>query len=319
MAYRSRNSSPMRPGFGGTASFKVDTLSIDDDMHPVIHAGRVAVVTGAASGIGRAAAREFAKLELKIAIADTNEAELEKLGKELISVVGEANVLVIPTDVADLKQVEALKEKVYDAWGEVAVLMNNAGIGGADQGKSWEGLDNWHKIFNVNLFGVLNVQQTFVRSMVHQENQALVINTGSKQGITNPPGNPAYNASKAAVKSLTESLAHELREQTHGNVTAHLFIPGWTFTGMTKSATTTEKPRGAWTPEDTVLYMLDKVREGDFYILVPDNETKKEVDQLRIMWGAADIAENRPALSRWHPSYKPLFEEYMREGMAQLE
>lgn len=308
----------MRPGFGGTASFKVDTLSIDDDMHPVIHAGRVAVVTGAASGIGRAAAREFAKLELKIAIADTNEAELEKLGKELISVVGEANVLVIPTDVADLKQVEALKEKVYDAWGEVAVLMNNAGIG-ADQGKSWEGLDNWHKIFNVNLFGVLNVQQTFVRSMVHQENQALVINTGSKQGITNPPGNPAYNASKAAVKSLTESLAHELREQTHGNVTAHLFIPGWTFTGMTKSATTTEKPRGAWTPEDTVLYMLDKVREGDFYILVPDNETKKEVDQLRIMWGAADIAENRPALSRWHPSYKPLFEEYMREGMAQLE
>ncbi|KAF6747975.1 hypothetical protein DFP72DRAFT_585209 [Ephemerocybe angulata] len=318
MAYRSRNSSPMRPGFGGTASFKVDTLSIDDDMHPVIHAGRVAVVTGAASGIGKAAAREFAKLELKIAIADTNEAELEKLGKELISVVGEANVLVIPTDVADLKQVEALKEKVYDAWGEVAVLMNNAGIG-ADQGKSWEGLDNWHKIFNVNLFGVLNVQQTFVRSMVHQENQALVINTGSKQGITNPPGNPAYNASKAAVKSLTESLAHELREQTHGNVTAHLFIPGWTFTGMTKSATTTEKPRGAWTPEDTVLYMLDKVREGDFYILVPDNETKKEVDQLRIMWGAADIAENRPALSRWHPSYKPLFEEYMREGMAQLE
>lgn len=88
---------------------------------------------------------------------------------------------------------------------------------------------------------------------------------------------------------------------------------------MTGASTTTDKPRGAWTPEETVLYMLDKVREGDFYILVPDNETKKEVDQLRIMWGAADVAENRPALSRWHGSYKPLFEEYMREGMAALD
>lgn len=65
--------------------------------------------------------------------------------------------------------------------------------------------------------------------------------------------------------------------------------------------------------------MLDRVRSGDFYILVPDNETKREVDQLRIMWGAADIAEGRPALSRWHPVYKALFEEYMREGLAQLE
>ncbi|KAJ3538391.1 hypothetical protein NMY22_g5187 [Coprinellus aureogranulatus] len=133
-------------------------------------------------------------------------------------------------------------------------------------------------------------------------------------------GNAAYNASKAAVKSLTESLAHELRSSTQGNVTAHLFIPGWTHTGLTSSASTSqEKPRGAWTAEETVLYMLDKLREGDFYILVPDNETKREVDQLRIMWGAADVAENRPALSRWHLSYKPLFEEYMREGMAQLD
>lgn len=95
--------------------------------------------------------------------------------------------------------------------------------------------------------------------------------------------------------------------------------PGWTFTGLTGSNSGGSKPPGAWTAEETVLYMLDRVRSGDFYILVPDNETKKEVDQLRIMWGAADIAEGRPALSRWHPNYKALFEEYMREGLAQLE
>jgi len=199
------------------------------------------------------------------------------------------------------------------------VLLNNAGIG--IKGTSWEGLDNWHKIFDVNLFGIVNVQHTFVPSMLHQENPAMVITTGSKQGITNPPGNTAYNASKAAVKSLTEGLAHELRELAHCNLTAHLFIPGWTFTALTSPNTQdlADKPNGAWSSEETVLYMLDKVRQGDFYILVPDNETKREVDQLRIMWAAADVAEGRPALSRWHANWKALYEEYMREGLAQLE
>ncbi|KAF8226024.1 NAD(P)-binding protein [Tricholoma matsutake] len=195
--------------------------------------------------------------------------------------------------------------------------MNNAGIGLT--GTSWGGLDNWHKIFEVNLFGVVNVQQTFVPNMVNQENPSVIINTGSKQGITNPPGNAAYNASKAAVKSLTEGLAHELRELPNSNVTAHLFVPGWTFTRMTGASGDKEKPPGAWTAEETVLYMLDRVRGGDFYIIVPDNETKREVDQLRIMWGAADIAEGRPAVSRWHKNYKALFEEYMRDGLSQLE
>jgi len=134
-------------------------------------------------------------------------------------------------------------------------------------------------------------------------------------------GNAAYNASKAAVKSLTEGLAYELRERANCNVTAHLFIPGWTFTALTSpySENILDKPPGAWSPEETVLYMLDKVRQGDFYILVPDNETKREVDQLRIMWAAADVAEGRPALSRWHANWKALYEEYMREGLAQLE
>ena len=95
--------------------------------------------------------------------------------------------------------------------------------------------------------------------------------------------------------------------------------PGWTFTGLAGANGSAEKPEGAWTAEETVLFMLDRVRSGDFYILVPDNETKKEVDQLRIMWSAADVAEGRPALSRWHPNYKALYEDYIREGLAQLE
>jgi len=204
--------------------------------------------------------------------------------------------------------------------------MNNAGVshGLADTvttGTSWEGLEAWKEVFDVNLFGVINVQQTFVPNMIHQENASVIINTGSKQGITNPPGNAAYNASKAAVKSLTEGLAHELRQRRPlPNLTAHLFIPGWTFTGMTGAdVPDSEKPCGAWAAQETVLYMLDRVRNGDFYILGPDNETRKEVDHLRIMWGAGDIAEGRPALSRWHPTYSALFEEYMRDGLAQLD
>jgi len=315
----SRHGSPPRGNlYRATSSYRPDEPeTLDDDMHPVIHEGRVAVITGAASGIGRAAALELAKLKLRIAIADVSEDRLKAVGDELIKIVGESNVLVVPTDVSVLEQVMALKEKVYEAWGEVAILMNNAGVG--DKGTSWHGIDNWKKVFDINLFGIVNVQQTFIPYMVCQENQAMIINTGSKQGITNPPGNAAYNASKAAVKSLTEGLAYELRSRPHANVTAHLFVPGWTHTGLTGDDGTLDKPAGAWSSQETVLYMLDQVRHGDFYILCPDNETRKQVDQLRIMWAAADVAEGRPALSRWHPTYKSLFEEYMREGLASLD
>ncbi|KAH8822554.1 hypothetical protein DL96DRAFT_1714013 [Flagelloscypha sp. PMI_526] len=311
---------PVMPGtmaVSSTASstYRPENPEVADEHHPVIHAGRVAVITGAASGIGLAAAKELAKLGLKVALADVNTDLLAQEGKNLAAEYGEANVLVIPTDVANLDEVTRLKDKVYETWGEVAVLMNNAGIGA--KGTSWDGLDNWQQVFSINVFGIVNIQQVFLPFMLHQENGAMIINTGSKQGITNPPGNAAYNASKAAVKSLTEGLAHELRQQGNQNVTAHLF-PRMDVTGMT-AKTGVEKPAGAWTAEETVLFMLDRVRSGDFYIICPDNETNRHLDALRIMWGAADISEGRPALSRWHPEYKALYEEYVRDGMAQLE
>ncbi|KAF9474208.1 NAD(P)-binding protein [Pholiota conissans] len=286
-----------------------------DRARQIIHEGRVAVVTGAASGIGRAAAIEFAKLGLKVAIADVTVDKLQDVGQELTKIVGDVNVLVIPTDVSKVEEVASLRDKVYETWGEVAILMNNAGIG--NKGTSWDGLENWHKVISVNLFGVVNVQQVFVPSMLRQEKPAMVINTGSKQGITNPPGNTAYNASKAAVKSLTEGLAHELRQQPNCQVSAHLFIPGWVFTNIGGATNTAEKPAGAWSAEETINYMLDRVREGKFYILVPDNETNLPLDRLRVLWAAGDVVEDRPALSRWHEDYKPLFEEYIQAGLAE--
>ncbi|KAJ7082985.1 hypothetical protein C8R44DRAFT_844826 [Mycena epipterygia] len=324
---RSRGPSPKRPALSGSASFDPAAVLDPTDgetAHPVLQAGRVAVITGAAGGIGGAAARELAALGMKIALADVpaREPALTALAAELAALVGSANVLVVPTDVSQLSDVVRLRDRVYEAWSEVGVLLNNAGIGGAPdpapRGTSLDGLESWHAVFAVNVFGVVNVQQTFVPAMLHQENPAMVINTGSKQGITNPPGNAAYNASKAAVKSLTEGLAHDLRTRTGAGagVSAHLFVPGYTFTGMTGGGGLAEKPAGAWSAQETVRYMLARVAAGEFYVLCPDGETTKEIDQLRIMWAAADVAQGRPALSRWHRDYRALFDEYMREGQA---
>jgi NAD(P)-dependent dehydrogenase (short-subunit alcohol dehydrogenase family) len=96
---------------------------------------------------------------------------------------------------------------------------------------SWENAENWRKLLEVNLFGVMNGVHAFLPRMIEAARPAVVINTGSKQGITTPPGNSAYSTSKAAVKVMTEMLAHDLR-QAEAKITAHLFVPGFTYTGV---------------------------------------------------------------------------------------
>ena len=112
------------------------------------------------------------------------------------------------------------------------------------------------------------------------------------------------------MKVLTESLAHSLRNEDGGRISAHLLIPGSTFTGMTARGRT-EKPAGAWTPDQVIDMLVDGMGKGDFYILCPDNEVTRAVDERRIAWAAGDIVENRPALSRWHPDYKQAFEKFL--------
>jgi len=163
-------------------------------------------------------------------------------------------------------------------------------------------------VIAINLMGVLHGVQAFVPAMVASTRPGLVINTGSKQGITQPPGNTAYNVSKSGVKALTEGLAHTLREATGGRIRAHLLIPRFTHTGMTGRV---EKPAGAWTAEQVVDFMLASLDKGDFYILCPDNEVTRELDEKRMAWAVGNIIENRPALSRWHPDYKDAFEAFL--------
>jgi len=280
--------------------------------HPVLSANNVAVVTGGASGIGLAAAMRFAGIGMKVCVADIGTDRLKQAATKLSAAApgGSADIMTAVVDVSRIEEVTSLESEVRERFGGTDLLMNNAGIqpGSAMFGPA----DNWQRILGVNLWGVIHGSQVFAPPMIARGRPGLIINTGSKQGITTPPGDPAYNVSKAGVKAFTEALQHELRKTAGCQVSAHLFIPGFVFTPLTAHGRT-EKPQGAWTPEQTVDFMIARVEAGDFYVLCPDNDVPRSLDERRILWAAGDIVENRPPLSRWHPDYADAFAAFAKK------
>jgi NAD(P)-dependent dehydrogenase (short-subunit alcohol dehydrogenase family) len=280
--------------------------------HPAIEAGRTAVITGGASGIGLATAKKLAGLGMNVVIFDREDADLEA-ALEAIAAAKMPDGLVIrghcvTGDVAKRADLDRLRDHVLDSFGDVALLMNNAGVGRG--GGVLANPDDWRRVIDTNLFGVLNGVQAFAQTMIDAGKPAAIVNTGSKQGITCPPGDTAYNVSKAGIKALTEGLAHTLRNIADCPVSAHLLVPGSTFTGMT-ARRGGEKPPGAWWPDQVADFMLERMAAGDFYILCPDNDVTREMDNARMTWAMQDLTQNRPPLSRWHPDYEHAFAEFL--------
>ena len=272
----------------------------------IVQAGNVAVVTGAALGIGRAMCRRFAEAGMSVVVADLPGEELDRTVDALkaISPRGSDGILKAPIDIADPEQVQRLRDTVMTKFGKVNLLANNAAtrIGRGHEAP----LADWRRAMDVNLWGPILGVRAFLPAMLASTEPGVIVNVGSKQGITNPPGHPVYNMTKAALKAYTEALEHELRSSPDNvgrRVTAHLLIPGWTTTG------TQEHKPGAWPPEQVVDAMLSGIARGDFYIICPDGEVTVEMDKKRILWAAGDMTENRPPLSRWHPDYVEVAKE----------
>jgi NAD(P)-dependent dehydrogenase (short-subunit alcohol dehydrogenase family) len=263
--------------------------------------GAVAVITGAASGIGRAAALYCAGKGMRVVLIDVTEDKLSRTSGEIAAITGADNVRAEMTDVSDAAAMAALAQDVTAKWQAPFVRGGPGGV--------LDPIENWRRVFDVNVFGVINGVAAFLPSMLAAGKNGVIINTGSKQGLTNPPGNPAYNTSKAAVNAYTQNLAHDLRNRDGGKISAHLLVPGWVTTGDAE-----HKP-GAWLPVQVIEFMVEALERENFFIICPDDETSSEMDRKRVLWNALDIVYNRPALSRWHAGFKDAFAAFMKRDL----
>ncbi|KAM0151287.1 hypothetical protein ACHAPG_008341 [Botrytis cinerea] len=293
--------------------------------------GNTALITGGASGIGFSFAEKCVKAGLNVILVDNNGDNLGAAQMYLSQLNGEGQVVGLNVDVGVEEEWESIKDVVEgDFDGTLHILFLNAGFSARGSFATPSSSSYFSKILSVNLFGVINGINTLLPSITSHTNPSSIIITGSKQGITNPPGNPAYNASKSAVKTLAEHLSFDLRERK--NIGVHLLVPGWTYTGLTGSgspfivnaneqdgkvekAGLEKKPKGAWSADQVTGYLQEKMGEGKFYIVCPDGDVSEEMDRKRMAWGAGDIVQGRLPLSRWREEYKSEFEEFIKKDL----
>jgi len=192
--------------------------------------GKVAVVTGAASGIGRALASAFAAEGMRLLLADIEIAPLEAAAEELRS--EGAEVITVSADVADPADVERVGAVAMDAFGAVHVACNNAGVSGG--GLSWEiPLETWRWILDVDLWGVIHGVRTFT-PLIIASGGGHIVNTASMAGLTSNPGMGPYNVAKHGVVTLSETMSIEL-QMSHPEVGVSVLCPGWVRTRINES------------------------------------------------------------------------------------
>ncbi|WNO75365.1 MULTISPECIES: SDR family NAD(P)-dependent oxidoreductase [unclassified Streptomyces] len=286
--------------------------------------GQVAVVTGAASGIGRAMARRFAAEGLAVVLADVEESALREAAGELAG--DGAKVLARVVDVSDREAVFALADAAYEAFGAVHVLCNNAGVGSGAEGRMWEHEPNdWKWAFAVNVWGVFHGIQAFVPRMIASGEPGHVVNTSSGDGGIAPlPTASVYAVTKAAVVTMTESLYAHLKAE-NARVGASVLFPGphmlrtglWESHRNRPARYAKERPRrtpyrtlGQWeaamkeagqdvafTPvEDVAAFVVEGIRAGRFWMLPPGEHSDRQIR-----------ARSASMLDRTDPSYLERF------------
>ncbi|MGV3482242.1 MAG: SDR family NAD(P)-dependent oxidoreductase [Sphingobium sp.] len=261
-------------------------------------ADRVAVVTGGASGVGRALCEQLARAGAKVVLADIDQARLDAVSAEIAADTG-ADVTGIRVDVTKADSVEALAEAIWARHGAVHLLFNNAGVGlGEAQRAIWSlPANDWHWGFDVNLFGVVHGIRAFVPRMLASGEEGVVINTSSSNGgLRSLPNTPIYAASKAAVTSVSEVLYQQLLREGD-RVRAAVLFPGPHVVNTSILASNRNRPadygatdgnkpayetmedlvrttglKMALTePEEVASFALEGIREGRFWLL-PESE-----------------------------------------------
>ncbi|KAJ5115516.1 hypothetical protein NUU61_001275 [Penicillium alfredii] len=290
-------------------------------METVIQNQKTALITGAASGVGFAVAKLCRSKGMHLALVDIDRETLTETKKVLYDLNPCLRIEAYALDVAEKPAWTEAVQQIVQLFPQIDLVVLNAGksykaLGQPDGGrlKPWLDSTYWTKTLDTNVFGPLIGLEALLPLLLASTTQTpkSIVITGSKQGITNPPGagNPAYNASKAAIKSLTEHLAHDLRsDPATAHISVHLLIPGWTWTGLMGNVGPThesevKKPSGAWYASQVAEELLAGLERRSFYIICSDGETDWALDQARMKWASEDVTEDRPALSRWEESWK---------------
>jgi NAD(P)-dependent dehydrogenase (short-subunit alcohol dehydrogenase family) len=241
--------------------------------------GKVAVITGGASGIGRAVAEKAAAAGMKIVIADIEEAALKEAQRDLAE--GGADAVAVVTDVADAASVRDLRDRALQEFGAVHLVHNNAGVGGG--GPIWQVPEqDWRWILGVNLWGVINGVTAFVPLLIEQ-GEGHVVNTASIAGLTTAPFLGPYNATKQAVVAISETLFKDLQASGVKGVGVSVLCPGFVRTRIAESA----RNRPSWAPErvaddaegaETLRTAISDMIAGG---IAPDAVAERVIDAVR--------------------------------------
>jgi len=269
--------------------------------------GKVAVITGGASGLGRAMAERFAREGMCIVLADVEPNALARAEAEMKA--GGAKVVGVRTDVSKAAEVEALAQKALAAFGAVHLVANNAGV--APLGNAWENsVADWEWTLGVNLWGVIHGVRVFTPIMLAQGGEAHIVNTASVSGLISPPGSAMYNVTKHAVVTLTETLYHDLALKK-APIGCSVLCPAYVPTGIVDSErnrpATLQNPAqektaeqqareamlrkavtsGKLSAQDVAQKVFEAARDGRFYIL-----THPRI-KPSIQWRMEDILQER--------------------------